>query len=66
MKIGIGTLLFIIFLVLKLTDTIDWSWWWITSPLWIPVGIVILLFIILSMIHGSSEAIEAIKEAMED
>ena len=30
-------LLFLVLLVLKLTHYIDWSWWWITSPLWIPV-----------------------------
>ena len=29
--------LFVIFLTLKLTGVIDWLWWWITSPLWIPV-----------------------------
>jgi len=34
--LGIGMVLFIVFLVLKLTGTIDWSWWWVTSPLWIP------------------------------
>lgn len=34
--------LFIVFLVLKLTHNIDWSWWWVTSPLWI--GFVIVLF----------------------
>lgn len=28
--------LFICFLVLKMTDTIDWSWWWVTAPLWVP------------------------------
>ena len=28
--------LFLIFLVLKLTNLIDWSWWWVTAPLWIP------------------------------
>ena len=33
---GIGMVLFIVFLVLKLTGTIDWNWWWVTSPLWIP------------------------------
>lgn len=27
-------LLFIVFLVLKLTHVIDWSWWWVTAPLW--------------------------------
>ena len=42
--IGFGTVLFLVFLVLKLTGNIDWSWWWVTSPLWIPLtlGIVIL------------------------
>jgi hypothetical protein len=37
--IGIGMILFIVFLVLKLTGTIDWSWWWVTSPLWIPLAL---------------------------
>ena len=32
--VGLSGLLFIVFLVLKLTDIIDWSWWWITAPLW--------------------------------
>ncbi len=31
-------LLFIVFLVLRLTKVISWSWWWITAPLWIPVA----------------------------
>lgn len=26
-------ILFLIFLTLKLTDVIDWSWWLVTSPL---------------------------------
>ena len=42
--IGFGTVLFLLFLVLKLTGNIDWSWWWVTSQLWIPLtfGIVIV------------------------
>jgi hypothetical protein len=46
--IGFGTILFLIFLTLKLTNYIDWSWWWIFSPLWIPLlvaGILILIVI---------------------
>jgi hypothetical protein len=35
--LGIGTILFLIFMVLKLTNYIDWSWWWVTAPLWIPI-----------------------------
>ena len=33
----------IVFIVLKLTHYIDWSWWWILSPLWIPIAIIFLL-----------------------
>jgi len=29
--------IFLTFLVLKLTEYITWSWWWITSPLWITI-----------------------------
>jgi len=25
----------IAFVVLKLCEVIDWSWWWVTSPIWI-------------------------------
>lgn len=32
--VGLGTVLFLIFLVLKLVDVIDWSWWWVTAPIW--------------------------------
>lgn len=35
MNIGFCSALFLVFLVLKLTNTIGWSWVWITSPLWI-------------------------------
>lgn len=42
----LGTPLFLIFLVLKLTNTIDWSWWWITAPLWIPFCLVMIVFVI--------------------
>ena len=37
---------FVVFLVLKLVGVIDWSWWWITAPLWISASLW-LLFILL-------------------
>lgn len=42
--IGVCGATFIVFLVLKLVGVIDWSWWWVTAPLWIPL-IVSLLFL---------------------
>jgi ABC-type antimicrobial peptide transport system permease subunit len=44
--VGLGTVLFLIFLVLKLTNTIDWSWWWVTSPFWIPIAIIFAILLI--------------------
>lgn len=41
-------LLAIVFITLKLTGYITWSWWWVLSPLWIPLALlgVILLFVV--------------------
>ena len=41
--LSFSSILFLVFLVLKLTNVIDWSWWWVTAPLWIPI-IIFLVF----------------------
>lgn len=41
--IGFGGLLTVLFIGLKLTGHINWSWWWVLSPLWIGFGLVILI-----------------------
>ena len=50
--VGLNGLLFITFLVLKLTQVIDWSWWWVTAPLWIPLalGLVVLVFSVVRLV----------------
>ena len=50
-SVGLSGLIFIVFLVLKLVGQIDWSWWWITSPLWIPVIGAILIGIIIVILR---------------
>ena len=42
--ISIGAILTVIFIALKLTHFIDWSWLWVFSPLWISaiIGLVVL------------------------
>lgn len=39
--IGFVGLLTILFIGLKLTGYIDWSWWWVLSPIWITAVVVI-------------------------
>lgn len=41
---GLCTLVFIVFLFLKLAGmgvVATWSWWWVTAPLWIPAVFVL-------------------------
>lgn len=42
MRISFADILFLVFLVLKLTGHIDWSWWWVSAPLWASVVILII------------------------
>ena len=43
--ISFGGLLCIVFIVLKLLHIIAWSWVWVLAPLWIPLALILLIFI---------------------
>jgi len=45
--IGFTGLLTIVFITLKLLGKIDWSWWWVLSPILIATGIITLVLLIL-------------------
>lgn len=42
----IAVVIFLAFFVAKIFDKIDWSWWWVFSPLWIPAAFCIIVLII--------------------
>ena len=56
--ISLSTLVFLVFLVLKLANVINWSWWLVTLPIWIGLafeflwlGIVLLvIFFVISLL----------------
>lgn len=50
-SVGLLTILFIVFLVLKLTGNIDWSWYWVFLPIWI-LPAIIIFFIFLFFLGG--------------
>ena len=46
--------LFIILLVLKITNTVDWSWWIITLPIWLHFGLMaigLIIFILVIILY---------------
>lgn len=48
--IGFSGLLTIVFVVLKLLNVISWSWWWVLSPIWIPVVLILVILIVVGII----------------
>jgi hypothetical protein len=52
--LGFGTILFLIFLTLKLGGwgtVANWSWWWVFSPIWISFALVIIAAVIIGLIE---------------
>lgn len=43
MKLTFTGLLFLLFLGLKLTGHITWSWIWVAAPLWAPLAIIVIV-----------------------
>lgn len=44
---GALSILLIAFVILKLCHVIDWSWWWVLSPMWIPFILLIIIIILI-------------------
>ena len=48
--VGICTVLFLMFFILKLTGNITWSWLWVLAPIWIPLSLALVIIIIALLI----------------
>lgn len=52
---SLTTTLLVVFVVLKLTNNITWSWWWVMSPLWIPAVLAVLLGVLVVVIKEQNK-----------
>lgn len=59
--IGFPTLLATVFITLKLCGVIDWSWFWVLAPIWIPIAILLAIAAICLVIIGVCWMIENTK-----
>ena len=48
--LGIAEILTLVFIVLKLTGTIHWSWVWVLSPIWITLALIVALILFAAVI----------------
>ncbi len=49
------TLLLLLFIALKLTGVIAWSWWWVLSPFWIPLVLVLAVMVVAALLSKGAE-----------
>ena len=55
MEIKLGsfaTLLTVVFITLKLCGVINWSWWWVVSPIFISVGLALFILLFATVLVG--------------
>jgi hypothetical protein len=53
--IGLCGIVFVVFLILKLAEVgvvANWSWWWVTAPLWGPLALVLAVLLFIGMVAG--------------
>lgn len=56
--VGVLGLLGVVFVTLKLTDVIDWSWWYVTMPFWGGVALVAAVFAVYLVLMGLGKFIK--------
>lgn len=67
-NLNIPLFVFLVFLVLKITHVIDWSWWWVTCPLWITVLYIIfwvMIVVLTQVIANFARDVKANRESRE-
>lgn len=50
-SIGFMSLLQIVFIVLKLCGVINWTWFWVLSPIWLEIIIIVIAVVIIHWIR---------------
>ena len=61
--VGVCGLLGVLFIALKLTHVIDWSWLWVLAPFWIPFVVFIVLVMIIFIVNIIRGAIKEYKRS---
>lgn len=47
-------LLGILFIALKLTNYVDWPWWVVLAPIWGPIALVLVIFLLLVLVQAAN------------
>lgn len=63
---GLSTILFVVFVVLKLVPgnpVNEWSWWWVTAPVWIWFALAAIVWFFVCIIYSGASVMDSISSA---
>jgi len=55
--LSLTTVVFVVFLILRLVGVIKWSWWLVTAPLWAPIAVYLLVIVIYTVLDWLSKKV---------
>lgn len=58
MRVGFLGMLTIVFITLKLTNVIDWSWLWVLAPIWLPFAVIAVISMFIGLCQTIAEYLE--------
>lgn len=56
-SVGVCSLLLVLFVALKLTGHIGWSWVWVVSPFWVPVAVALAVAVVALIVWGIASVV---------
>jgi len=63
--VGMSGMLTVLFVGLKLTHYIDWSWWWVLSPTLVPIGLLLLIVLSLALWAAGCDLLDLMEKKRE-
>ena len=48
-------LLGILFIILRILEVIEWPWIWVLAPLWMPIAVCLIFFILIAIVLVSNK-----------
>lgn len=49
-NLSIMPILLVVFIVMKVAGVIEWSWWWVFCPVWIPLAFILFICLIYGIV----------------
>lgn len=56
--VPLSSLLLVLFIGLKLTDSVTWSWLWVLAPLWVPFAAALVLAAVMFIVVALQEILK--------